>query len=43
MAAEMQSIPPDLRAEIDKVKAAKVEAAQEREAERKAKFRRVRP
>ena len=43
MAAEMQSIPPDVQAEIDKVKASKVEAAYEREAERKAKFRHDEP
>lgn len=43
MAAEMQSIPPDVQAEIDRVKAAKIEAAYEREAERKAKFKRATP
>jgi len=39
IAAEMNSTPPDVQAEIEKVKAAKIEEAFEREAERKAKFR----
>lgn len=40
LAKELQSIPPEMEAEIELLKAAKVEAALAREADRKAKFRR---
>jgi hypothetical protein len=39
--AEMQSVPPDVQAEIERVKASKIEAALGQESERKAKFKRA--
>ena len=38
---ELENVPPDLKAEIERVKAVKVEAALQGEADRKAKFKRA--
>jgi hypothetical protein len=40
IAEELKNVPPELQAEIEQVKAEKVQAALDREAERKAKFKR---
>jgi hypothetical protein len=41
IAEEMQCVPPEIEAEIEAVKAVKTQAALEKEAQRKAKFRRI--
>lgn len=41
IAREIQNVPPELEAEIEKVKAEKIQMAFDREAERKAKFKRA--
>jgi hypothetical protein len=43
IAKELQSVPPELEAEIEQVKAEKVQQAFEREAKRKAKFKSATP
>lgn len=40
IAEELKNVPPELEAEIEQVKAEKIQAALDREAERKAKFKR---
>ncbi|WP_133175366.1 hypothetical protein [Sphingomonas oleivorans] len=39
IASEMQNVPPEIEAEIEKIKAEKIQAALVREAERKSKFK----
>ncbi|MDP9421378.1 MAG: hypothetical protein M3Q19_00840 [Pseudomonadota bacterium] len=43
IAKELESVPPEIEAEIEQVKAEKVQQALEREASRKAKFKRATP